>query len=307
MTNKPLIDANGNPLGRRGLIRSGAIGGAAALLAAGNGTPRAAPRAPPPVDGKGYPDFSLIKINSDDDSLAKIQKKGLVVGTSNDWPYSFLDPKTNEWTGLDADFINYACKMLKIEKVSVQTVTFDGLIPGLLDGRFDIVGDSIHYTKNRSKVVSFSFPNYYYAEGLVVPAGNPHKLHQLADLKGYTVGTLLGTNYAEWLQAVPDVKFQGYKDWAQIIPELAIGRTDAALYDQPVVAALMKQHPEWKIELVDDYSPRTFKNPTGYSRYAFRQGDIQWVSAVSSVFEWMEYNDKAKDILAKWGLTGYNN
>ena len=56
-------------------------------------------------------------------------------------------------------------------------------------------------------------------------------------LKGYTVGTLLGTNYAEWLQAVPGVKFQGYKDWAQIVPELAIGRTDAALYDQPVVAA----------------------------------------------------------------------
>ncbi|HET6238566.1 MAG TPA: ABC transporter substrate-binding protein [Acetobacteraceae bacterium] len=307
MTDKPLIDANGNPLGRRGLIRSGAIGGAAALLAASTGTARATALAPPPVNDTDYPDFSLIKINSDDDSLAKIQKKGLVVGTSNDWPYSFLDPKTNEWTGLDADFINYACKVLKIEKVTVQTVTFDGLIPGLLDGRFDIVGDSIHYTKNRSKVVNFSFPNYYYAEGLVVPAGNPHKLHQLADLKGYTVGTLLGTNYAEWLQAVPGVKFQGYKDWAQIIPELAIGRTDAALYDQPVVAALMKQHPEWKIELVEDYEPRTFKNPTGYSRYAFRQGDIQWVSAVSSVFEWMEYNDKAKGILSKWGLTGYNN
>ena len=65
----------------------------------------AAAVAPPPVDDKGYPDFSLIKINGDDDSLAKIQKKGLVVGTSNDWPYSFLDPKTNEWTGLDGDVL----------------------------------------------------------------------------------------------------------------------------------------------------------------------------------------------------------
>jgi polar amino acid transport system substrate-binding protein len=307
MTDKTLVDANGNPLGRRGLIRSGAIGGAAALLAASTGTARATALAPPPVNDKDYPDFSLIKINSDDDSLVKIQKKGLVVGTSNDWPYSFLDPKTNEWSGLDADFINYACKMLKIDKVTVQTVTFDGLIPGLLDGRFDIVGDSIHYTKNRSKVVNFCFPNYYYAEALVVPAGNPHNLHQLSDLKGYTVGTLLGTNYAEWLQAVPGVKFQGYKDWAQIIPELAIGRTDAALYDQPVVAALMKQHPEWKIEMPADYEPRTFKNPAGYSSYAFRQADIQWVSAVSSAFMWMEYNNKSKDILSKWGLTGYNN
>jgi polar amino acid transport system substrate-binding protein len=259
------------------------------------------------VNDKDFPDFTLIKINSDDDSLTKIQKKGLVVGTSNDWPYSFLDPKTNEWSGIDAGFINLACKMLNIPKVTVQTVTFDGLIPGLLDGRFDIVGDSIHYTKNRSKVVNFCFPNYYYAEALVVPKGNPKKLHQLADCKGSTVGTLLGTNYAEWLQGIPGIKFQGYKDWAQIFPELAIGRTDAGLYDQPVVAALMKEHPEWKIEIVEDYEPRTYKNPVGYSSYAFRQGDIQWVSAVSSAFQYMEYNGQSKEILAKWGLTGYNN
>ena len=307
MTDKPLIDANGNPLGRRGLMRSGAIGGAAALLAASTGGARATSVAPPPVNDKDFPDFSLIKINSDDDSLAKIQKKGLVVGTSNDWPYSFLDDKTGEWSGIDAAWLKYAAKMLNIDKISVQVATFDGLIPGLLDGRFDIVGDSIHYTKNRSKVVNFCVGNYYYAEALVVPAGNPHNLHQLSDLKGYTVGTLLGTNYAEWLQGIPGIKFQGYKDWAQIIPELAIGRTDAALYDQPVVAALMKLHPEWKIEMPADYEPRTFKNPAGYGSYAFRQADIQWVSAVSSAFLWMMYNGKSKDILTQWGLTGYNN
>ena len=239
--------------------------------------------------------------------MAKIQKKGLVVGTSNDWPYSFLDPKTNEWTGLDGDILKYIAKMLKIDKVTEQTVTFDGLIPGLLDGRFDIVDDSIHYTKNRSKVVNFCWGAYYYAEALVVPAGNPLKLHSLSDLKGHTIGTLLGTNYAEWIQAVPGVKFQGYKDWAQIIPELAIGRTDAALFDQPVVAALMKDHPEWKIEFASDYEPNTVKNPVGYSSYAFRQGDIEWNTAITSAIQWMQYNGKMKEILSKWGLTGYNN
>jgi len=236
----PIVE---RPVGRRGLIRSGAVGGAATLLAATAGAARATSVAPPSVDSS-FADFSLIKINSDDDSLSKIQRKGLVVGTSNDWPYSFLDPKTSEWTGLDGDIIKYIVKMLKIPKLDVQTVTFDGLIPGLLDGRFDIIGDSIHYTKNRSKVVNFCFPTYYYAEALVVPKGNPNNLHSLADLKGHTVGSLLGTNYAEWIQEVKGVNFQGYKDWAQIIPELAIGRTDAALFDQPVVAAQMKEHPE---------------------------------------------------------------
>ena len=75
MTDKTLIDANGKPIeqpwGRRGLLRSGAIGGAAALLAAGSGPAHATAVAPPPVDDKDYPDFSLIKINSDDDSLVK--------------------------------------------------------------------------------------------------------------------------------------------------------------------------------------------------------------------------------------------
>jgi polar amino acid transport system substrate-binding protein len=292
---------------RRSLFRASALGGASAVLAA-TGTRGAAAAVPPAID-TSYGDFTLPAINGTDDSLTKIQKKGvLVVGTSNDWPYSFLDPKNNNtWSGLDADIINFVAKMLKIPKVDVQTVTFDGLIPGTLGGRFDIVGDSIHYTKARSKVVNFCFPTYYYAEALAVPKGNPLKLTSLADLRGHTVGTLLGTNYAEWVQAVPGVRMQGYKDWQEMMPELAIGRLDAVLYDQPVVAAQMKDHPEWKVEIVEAYEPRTFKNPIGYSTYAFRPGDIQLVTAFSAAIGWMEYNLEMKKILSKWGLTGYNN
>ena len=50
----------------------------------------------------------------------------------------------------------------------------------------------------------------------------------------------------------------------------------------------MKQHPEWKIEIASDYEPHTFKNPAGYSSYAFRQADIQWLTAVSSAIQWMQ-------------------
>jgi polar amino acid transport system substrate-binding protein len=292
---------------RRGLFRAGAVGGVAVALAAAVGS-RPAAAAGIEVD-TSFHDFSVPAINGGDDSLTKILKKGaLVVGTSNDWPYSFLDPKANNaWAGLDAEIITMAAKMLKIPKIDVQTVTFDGLIPGTLGGRFDMVGDSIHYTKARSKVVNFCFPTYYYAETMAVAKGNPLRLGKLADLKGHKVGTLLGTNYAEWLQAVPGVDFQGYKDWQQMMPELAIGRLDAVLYDQPVVAAQMKEHPEWKVDMVEEYEPHDLKNPSAYSSYAFRPGDIQLVTAISSAITWMEYNGEMKKILSKWGLTGYNN
>ncbi|WP_158746594.1 ABC transporter substrate-binding protein [Acidisphaera sp. L21] len=293
---------------RRALFQAGAIGGVAAVLAATVGSRPAEAAGAIEVD-TSFPDFSVPPINGSDDSLVKIQKKGvLVVGTSNDWPYSFLDPKANNaWAGLDAEIITMAAKMLKIAKVDVQTVTFDGLVPGTLGGRFDMVGDSIHYTKARSKVVNFCFPTYYYAETMAVAKGNPLKLGKLTDLKGHKVGTLLGTNYAEWIQAIPGVEFQGYKDWQQMMPELAIGRLDAVLYDQPVVAAQMKDHPEWKVDMVAEYEPHDLKNPSAYSTYVFRPGDIQLVTGFSSAIAWMEYNGEMKKILSKWGLTGYNN
>ncbi len=293
-------------LGRRGLMRAGGVGGAAALLAAAAGTAPAHAADQPAVD-PGFADFTLPKINGGDDSLAKVLKKGvLVAGISQDWPYSFIDDKTKEWQGLDADILQTVAKMLKIPKIDVQTVTFDGLVPGTLSGRFDMVADSIHYTKARAKVVAFCFPTYYYAETLVVAKGNPLKLRQLADLKGKRIGTLTGTNYMEWLGEVSGVTPTPYKDWVQMLPELNLGRLDAVLYDQPVMAATIKDHPEWKVEMVEDYEPRTAKNPNGYSRYVFRQGDIQLVSAVSAAIEWLEFNGEVLKSLNKWGLSGYN-
>jgi len=296
-------------LGRRSLLRNGGIGGAAALVAAtGTAIAPSPARAneQPPVD-PSFADFVLPKINGNDDSLEKILKKGvLVAGMSQDWPYSFIDDKTKEWSGLDADILKLVQKMLKIPKFDVQTLTFDGLVPGTLSGRFDMVADSIHYTKARAKVVGFCFPTYYYAETLVVAKGNPQNIKQLADLKGKRIGTLTGTNYMEWLGEISGVTPTPYTDWVQMLPQLAIGRLDAVLYDQPVMAATIKDHPEWKVEMVEDYVPKTEKNPNGYSRYVFRQGDIQLVSAVSAAIEWLEYNGEIKKILTKWGLTGYN-
>jgi len=124
-------------LSRRRLLMSGGLATAGALAAAA--APRMAVAAAAPEIDTSFKDFTLPKFQCDD-SLVKVQQKGeLIVCTSNDWPYSYLAPKTNEWTGIDADIIRFVAKMLKIPKITVQTVPFDGMIPGLLDGRFDVV------------------------------------------------------------------------------------------------------------------------------------------------------------------------
>ena len=290
---------------RRRLLLAGGL--ATAGLVAAAAAPTAARAAGAPEIDSSFKDFTLPKFDCDD-SLVKVQQKGrLVIGTSNDWPYSYLDPKTSAFSGLDADIIRYVAKMLSITEVKVETVTFDGLIPGLLDGRFDLVGDSIHYTKARAKVVDFCFPTYYYSEWLVVKKGNPLGAHQIADLNGHSCGALLGTNYAEWVQGTSGVDYRGYKDWLAMAQDIQNGRLDGAVHDQPIVAATIKEHPEWQIELASGYEPHQLKNPAGYSRYAFRQGDVQLRLGFSSAIEWMEDSEEMSKILSKWGLSGYNN
>lgn len=290
-------------LSRRGLLTSGAAAGVAAVAAPA--VVKAA-AAMPPVD-TSFKDFVLSNIGCDD-SLLKLQQKGeLVVGTSDDWPYSFYPANSQEWSGLDADIIKYVAKMLNIPKITVSTVEFSGLIPGLLDGRFNIVGDSIHWTLARSKVVEFCFPTYYYSEWLAVKKGNPLKIHGFGDMKGRKIATLNGTNYAEWLRGVEGIDLEVVKNWQEVIQDLVLGRVDGIIYDQPVLAASFKDHPEWPVELAEGYEPRTFKNPVGYSRYAFRQSDVQWCNAFSSALEWMQDSLEMSKILTKWNLTGYNN
>lgn len=293
------------PCTRRGMI---ATGGAVALgTLAVAGMARTAFAASPPAVDASFKDFTLPKFQCDD-SLVKVQKRGeLILTTSNDWPYSYLDPNTHAFTGIDADIIVFCAKMLEIPKITVKTVAFDGMIPGLLDGRYDIVGDSIHYTKPRAKVVDFSFPTYYYSEWLVVKKGNPLNAHAIADLKGHTCGALLGTNYAQWIQDTPGVIYKAYKTWIPMAQDILNGRLDAAVHDQPIVAATIKAHPTWGIELAPGYKPHQLKNPAGYSRYAFRQGDVQLRSGFSAAIEWMEDSGEVSKILAKWGLGGYNN
>ncbi len=300
----------GNPkpehghVSRRELLISSGLVAAGSLAAA---SPRIASAAAAPEIDTSFKDFTLPKFQCDD-SLVKVQQRGdLRLCTSNDWPYSYLDPKSNEWTGIDADIIRSVTKMLKIPKITVETVPFDGMIPGLLDGRFDIVGDSIHYTKSRAKVVDFCFPTYYYSEWLVVRKGNPLKARKLTDLKGKTCGALLGTNYAEWVQKAAGVKYVGYKEWLPMAQDIENGRLDSALHDQPIIAATMKEHPTWRLEMVSAYEPFQLKNPSGYSRFAFRQADVQLRVGFDAAIQWLEDSEEMAKILTKWGLSGYNN
>jgi len=279
---------------------------AAAVTVAASALPTQA--ASDPTYDARIADFTLPKFSCDD-SLVKIQEKNeLVLCTSNDWPYAFVDTKSGEFKGIEADIISRIAKVLNISKIKVETVPFDGMIPGLLDGRFDMIGDSIHYTLKRAKVIDFSYPTYFYADGLVVKKGSDSaSAKSLQDLSGKSCGALLGTNYAEEIQKAKSVEFRGYKTWPEMAIDIQNGRLDSALHDQPIVAASVGEHPEWNLQMVEGYVPFQRKNPAGYSVYGFRQADVQLRSGFDAAIRWLQITGEMSNILKTWGLGELNN
>lgn len=248
-----------------------------------------------------------FKPMAEDGSFDRIVSAGSVTfGTSNDQPFSFLDAATGEITGIDAEMLLAMLQKLGIGKHEIVQVGFDGLIPGLMASRMDMIADGMYITEKRQKVVDFSNPWYQYGESLVVLKGNPKKLYALSDLTPETkTGAPLGTVYLDWLNEItPLPQVSSYPDAAALLADLKIGRIDAALIDAPVAGYAMRTNPDYAeaFEMVSDYTPKE----VGRIGSAFRKEDGALREAFNFALDALKKDGTDLEILKKWGLGEVN-
>ena len=247
-------------------------------------------------------------LSGKDGSFNRVKKAGVFVfGSSNDEPYAFLDPKTKEVTGIDADMLMYVLKKLGIPKREMFQDKFAGLIPGLLSKRFDMIADAMYITAKRRQQIEFSNGWYQYGETLVVAKRNPLKIHTLDDLKkGYRAASYLGTVYQDWLNALTPqgAKISSYPAVPEALQDLKIGRLDAVLVDGPVAAFILGKNPDLAsaMDIVTDYKPQEI----GVIGSGFRKEDADLRQAVNWALKEMKKDGTDLKILKKWGLNEQN-
>src|SRR5215813_11419253 len=104
-------------------------------------------------------------------------------------PYLLPNPKNpREIIGFEIDLMDAVGKQLNRKSAFVQN-QWDGLIPGLQRGNYDLAVNGIEITDDRKQQVNFSIPYYACGEQLSVRAGE-NTISSLSDLKGKVVGTL---------------------------------------------------------------------------------------------------------------------
>ena len=199
--------------------------------------------------------------------------KTVVIGMEGGYPPWNLTDSSGKIVGFEVDLANDLCKRVGVEcKIIAQD--WDGMIPGLKAGKFDVIMDGMSITDERKKEIDFSKP--YAAppaafmaakDSDVAKALGPGKVVSAikdpaaaeaaikavqAALKGKTIGVQVSTTHAnfasKYLKGVADIK--EYKTTDERDLDLKNGRIDIGLDDYPTVAATLAAPDAKDLEIV---------------------------------------------------------
>lgn len=142
--------------------------------------------------------------------------------------------------GFDADLAVALGKTLGV-KVTLEDATFDTIIPGIQDGKFDVGNSSFTDTKAREKVVDFV--DYFKAgEGFYENANSTKTFNGLKSLCGHSVSVETGTTEQSDAQAqakLCHVNVLSFEDQNEANLAVSDGHADLGFADSQVAAYIV--------------------------------------------------------------------
>ncbi len=148
------------------------------------------------------------------------------------------------------------------------SIAWDGIIAGLLAGKYDLICGSMAITDKRLQAIDFSDP-YYRSGAQLFVAGRLRRSIRRSSCGGKKIGVTLGTTYEEWVRAnLPEVEVRTYKGVPEMILEVANGRIDGFVTDR-IVGAMAIDEKHAPIQLA---GPLLYEERMGI---ALRQGNPQ--------------------------------
>ncbi len=184
-----------------------------------------------------------------DDAAAELQDSYVVVTDTSFVPFEFEED--GEYVGFDIDIINAIADRAGFE-IELETTNFDGMIPGLQTGTFDVAIAGMTITEERAQSVDFTNP--YYKSGLRIAVGiDNDEITGVEDLEGRTIATRLGSTSAAYIEeniegATPNM----YEQLDQAYLSVQGGGSDAVLYDAPNVEYYILTSGEDELKIVGD-------------------------------------------------------
>jgi polar amino acid transport system substrate-binding protein len=235
-------------------------------------------------------------------TLKRIKEKGyILIGSSNDAPFSYQDVKTNKLEGIDIEILREVCKRLEIPDIQMKVIDFSNLLVELNNNSVDMVVDAMYVKDARLKIAAFTDKWYQEGEAVVIPADSA--IASKDDLKGKTIGAQPGTTFYEtaqkWLSDGKIGKLEAYDNQATLMTAVNMGKVDAVVTDGIVAGYTLAQDSSLKLKLLTPYTAEA----SGQIGAAVRFEDKDFLTEVNKCLNDMKADGSLLAILKKFGLT----
>lgn len=211
--------------------------------------------------------------------LAEVTEDGsMQVCTTGDYrPYTYLDPESDEWSGIDIDMAEELAASLEVDLELVQTTWSDLLTD--LDDKCDIAMGGISFNTDRARDVFFSTATVQDGKA---PITRCEDVEQYATVEGINqAGTRVitpigGTNEKFVDENLTEADIIRWDDNNTIFDEIIAGRADVMITDASEVEWVANREEELCAASPDELFTSTEKG------YLLPQGDVNWQQYVDA-------------------------
>ncbi|MGE5589797.1 MAG: transporter substrate-binding domain-containing protein [Bacillota bacterium] len=178
-----------------------------------------------------------------DQSLQKVKDAGKIVFATDSLypPMEYMDDKNENIIGFDMDLAAEIAKRLGVA-FKAESVAWDGLLPGLQEGKYDAVISSMNVTDERKEKANFV--SYVSLDQVFVVRPDATPVTKLDELAGKVVAVQKGTTSEEMAQGIKGVKSITSLDaFDATFIELRNKKADVIVIDEPVGLYFVKKDP----------------------------------------------------------------
>lgn len=206
---------------------------------------------------------------SQDSVIESIKREGVLkVGMSTFVPWAMRD-KNGDLIGFEIDVAKQLAGDMGVEAEFVPTA-WDGIIPALLAGKFDVIIGGMSITPQRNLTVNFTTP---YARSSLGVMANIETAQDIEWPEGFdstdvTFACRRGGSPCDYIRdTFPKATVRLFDDQNQVIQEVLNGNADVMMSSQPLPAFIIYDNPETV------YAPTDELIEASSEAFAVRKGD----------------------------------
>lgn len=247
------------------------------------------------------------------------QAKKYVFATEGAFPPFNMTKPDGTLYGFEMDMLAEVAKRAGFEYELISQA-WDGMIQGLIDGKYDAVVDSVTITDKRLEVVDFSLPYttggstfaVMVDSGLELPGGGA--LVDLDDeaateaaiaeiaalLEGKTVGVHVSTIQSDFLDkylAPRGVTIRTYPNGPDVYQDLSNGRLDAAMASSTNIAAFLEKNAETAKTTGPAFSGGVMGNGAAF---VVQKGNTELADLISTAMKSMSDDGTLEAMSQQW-------